>query len=180
MKAALLSVLQHHSAMLPLAVLIAAGVVSLVMRFWRVPATGNLLVRTQNRRFWISLCVIVVAGYLLILFCNVAYPGYLEHVEPTIASVAYVFLHGAPLYQGLDSTQRYAFPYGPAGFLSYGLALRVMGANVLSLKLVVLLANLILLGLLWSAYRRVLDPARAVLVGVGVIAYLLMSGDYVL
>jgi hypothetical protein len=80
----------------------------------------------------------------------------------------------------MDSAQRYAFPYGPMGFLPYALALRVLGAHVLSLKLVILLANLLSLGLLWSSYRRTLDAPCALLPCVGVIAYAMMSGNYVL
>ena len=78
------------------------------------------------------------------------YPGYLEHVEPSIASVAYIFRYGAPLYHALDSVQRYAFPDGPMVFLPYVLALRAMGASVFPLKVIVLLANLAMLWLLWK------------------------------
>jgi hypothetical protein len=177
---ALLASLQHHRGMLPLVVLAAAGVASLILRFWPVPAGRGLLVRIEDRRVWVVACGIFLAGYLVIVLCNVAYPVYLEHVEPSIASVSYIFLQGAPLYHGLDSTQRYAFPYGPMGFLPFALSLQLMGANVLSLKLVVLLANLLFLWLLWRSYRRIVDPAPALLSCVGVLAYLVMSGDYLL
>ena len=180
MRAALLSVLLHHKALLLPVVLVVAGMAVLLGRLV-VPSAGEkVLRRLQAKTTWVPLCIALLGGYLLMLFSNLIYPGYLEHVEPSIASVAYIFLHGAPLYHALDSVQRYAFPYGPMGFLPYALALRAMGASVFPLKVIVLLANLAMLWLLWNSYRRILDAPRALLVGGCVIAYLLMSGDYVL
>src|ERR1017187_7208454 len=146
MNSALLFALSHYRAILPFAVLAATSAIFLAMRIWLPSAGRTVLSRVENKKVWVPLCLIVVVGYLLIVFCNVAYPGYLEHVEPSIASVSYIILHGAPLYHSMESAQRYAFPYGPMGFLPYALALRVLGAQVMSLKLVVLLANLLLLG----------------------------------
>ncbi|MBZ5645616.1 MAG: hypothetical protein LAN37_00160 [Acidobacteriia bacterium] len=150
-----------------------------VMRRWfpaELTAVQDLL---QSKRVWVPLCAAVLVGYLLVLFLNTIYPGYLEHVEPNIASVSFIVLRGAPLYHELASTQRYTFPYGPVAYLPFMLALRMLGANVLSLKLVVLLANLCLLALLWRSYRKLLDPAGALLVTTTVVVYLLLH-DFLL
>src|SRR5271166_4088839 len=118
----------------------ATGLLFLVMRRWFSSALLRLQHFVQGKKVWAPLCVVLLGGYLLILVCNTLYPGYLEHVEPNIASVSFILLKGAPLYHDLASTQRYAFPYGPMAYLPYTVALGTLGANVLSLKLVVLLA----------------------------------------
>ena len=156
----------------------ATGLLFLVMRRWFSSALLRLQHFVQGKKVWAPLCVVLLGGYLLILVCNTLYPGYLEHVEPNIASVSFILLKGAPLYHDLASTQRYAFPYGPMAYLPYTVALGTLGANVLSLKLVVLLANLCLLWLLWRSYRKVLDPGGALLVTSAVVALLLLF-DYV-
>ena len=167
----------HHTETFLLSLMAATGIVFLALRWW-APATllrlGHL---GQSKKVWIPICVALLGGYLVVLVCNTLYIGYLEHVEPNIASVSFVLLRGGPLYHDFASAQRYAFPYGPMAYLPYTLALGMFGANVLSLKLVVLLANLCLLGLLWRSYRKVLDPAGALLVTAAVVAFLLLY-DY--
>jgi len=147
------------------------------MRWWAPATLLRLRHFAENGKVWVPFCAALLGGYLLVLICNTIYAGYLEHVEPNVASVSFVLLKGAPLYHDLASTQRYAFPYGPMAYLPYSLALRLLGANVLSLKVVVLLANLCLLGLLWRSYRKVLDAPGALLVTTSVIAFFLLY-DY--
>ena len=143
--------LVYHTEIFLFSVIAVTAIVFLFMRR-RLPSELMRFQQfVQNKRVWAPLCAALLGGYLLFLFCNTMYAGYLEHVEPNVASVSFIFLRGAPLYHDLASTQRYAFPYGPMAYLPYTLALRMLGANVLSLKLVVLLANLCLLGLLWRS-----------------------------
>jgi hypothetical protein len=158
-------------------VITATAVAFLVGRWWSPSALLRFQHYGQGRKLWAPFCVLFLGCYLLILGCNTIYAGYLEHVEPNIASVSFILLRGAPLYHDLASTQRYAFPYGPMAYLPYTLALRTLGANVLSVKLVVLLANLCLLWLLWRSYRKVLDSGGALLVTTAVVAFLLLY-DY--
>ena len=171
------SLIANHTGDLLLSVIAGTGLTFVVMRRWYSSALLRVEHFAQSKKVWVPLCAALLGGYLLVLICNTMYAGYLEHVEPNIASVSFVLLRGAPLYHDLASTQRYAFPYGPMAYLPYALALRMMGANVLSLKLVVLLANLCLLGLLWRFYRRLLDPAGALLVTTAVVAFFLLY-DY--
>jgi len=162
-----------------LSALAASGAGFAAMRFWLPAGLKKLESFAQSKKFWVPLCGVFLAGYLALQICSAVYPGYLELIEPHVASVSFVFLRGAPLYHALDSPQRYSLFYGPMAYLPYTLALRVMGANVLSLKLVVLIANLLLLGLLWKSYRLLLDAWHTLLTVAVVIAYWLLSGDYV-
>jgi len=168
----------HDKTTLLLSLVAFTSVAFVLMRFWLPSALETILNFVETKKFWVSLCGLFLATYLLALIANTTYPGYLEHIEPNIASVSFVLMKGAPLYHDLDSTQRYSFPYGPMAYLPYTLALRLMGANVLSLKIIVLLANLLLVMLLWRCYRQLLDPAHALLVIAAIFAYLLVY-DYV-
>jgi hypothetical protein len=157
----------------------ASGISFVVMLAWFPSTLDRLVDFVQRKKNWIPTCAVILVAYLVVLVFNTTYAGYLGHVEPNIAAVSFILLKGAPLYHSLASTQRYSLLYGPMAYLPYTLALRVMGANVLSLKLVVLFVNLCLLWLLWRCYRQLLDPPGALLVLVGVVAFLLVSNTYV-
>jgi hypothetical protein len=118
--------------------------------------------------------------YFVVQVLSVTYASYTSGIEPNIASVSFLFLKGAPLYHSIDSVQRYSVFYGPMAYLPYSLALRVFGATVFSQKIVVLLANVCMVTLLWSCYRKLLDRAGTLLLLATVLAFSLISNSYVL
>jgi hypothetical protein len=154
------------------------GVAFAAMRLWMPSTLEALLHFVASRRLWLPLCGVLLAAYLLALIYNTAYPNYLEHVEPQVASVSFVLLKGGPLYHSLPSTQRYSFPYGPMAYLPYTLALWTIGAKIVSLKFAVLLLNLGLVLLLWKTYRTLLRPAQALMLIAIILCYLLRY-DYI-
>jgi hypothetical protein len=106
------------------------------------------------------------------------YPGYLSFVEPSIASVSFIIGKGAPLYPNGGDASLYSLVYGPANYLPYTLALRMLGANIWSLKVVVLFANLFILWSLRRCYRHLM-PRPSSLLGLSiVVACMLMTGTY--
>ena len=56
--------------------------------------------------------IAVIAGLYL------AYPGYADHTEPSVAALSWRLLEGHPVYHGLEAPDRTGIPYGP---LSYGI-----------------------------------------------------------
>jgi hypothetical protein len=157
----------------------ASAIAYVVMVAWNPSALDRLRSFVQTKKVRSFLCAVFLCGYLITLVGSTTYVGYLGHIEPNIASVSSILLKGAPLYHSVNSTQRYSTIYGPMTYLTYALALRGMGSNILSLKLMVCLANLLLLWLLWRCYRQLLDPPDTLLLLTSVIAYLLISGTYV-
>jgi hypothetical protein len=105
----------------------------------------------------------VLAAFTALLVASAAQPGYVDHAEPNIASVAWLALRGAPLYHALDASDRYSLLYGPGSYLPFSAALWLGGGAVPALKLLVLVANVASLSFLWLAYRQVLDRRRALL-----------------
>jgi hypothetical protein len=171
--------LASDERMILLSVVAVSGIGFLTMRTWLPSLLERIVNFMQGRRFWLPFCVVLVVAYVVIQVYSTAYLGYLGHVEPNIASVSFILLKGAPLYHSLSSAQRYSVLYGPFTYLPYTLALRAGGANILSLKLVVLLANLCLLWLLWCCYRKLLDASNTLLLITVVVAFFQYSPGYV-
>ena len=164
------------SNLLPLAVC-ATGIGYFALRAVAPAALERVVRLAQARWVWLSVCALFLATYVVTLALSTAYPGYLQHVEPQIAAVAFVVMKGAPMYHSLASAQRYALLYGPLAYLTFTVALATLGASVYSLKFVVLLANVVLVAALWRCAQRVVGPARAVVVTTGVLSLLLLN-DY--
>ena len=162
------------------AVLVLGLVVSTVA-FMAMRALSPSFLRKvlQSKALIRALCGLFLAAYLVVLGFSTTYAGFLTSTEPQVASVAFRWLKGAPLYHDLTSAQRYSLgTYGPMVYLPYALALRVLGAHVLSLRLVVLLTNLCLFLLLWKCYRQLLEPHETWVLIVAVLVYLLNSTIY--
>src|ERR1700739_3052456 len=93
--------------------LVAAAMMAaifIVLCVWSPSALERLERLAGSRRFWLPISILVVISYVVLLVLNTSYPGYLEHVEPNIASVSYLLAQGGPLYHDLSSAQRYSFP----------------------------------------------------------------------
>ncbi len=155
----------------------ASGIGYFALRAVNPSWLGMLVKLVRTRRFGVAVCALFVAAYMVALGYSTAYPGYLEHSEPLVASVSSLLARGAPVYHGLESAQRYAAVYGPMEYVPYAVALRVFGASVFTLKLVVLLANATMFVVLWRAYTRVGSRVSALIVTVGVLSVLL-ANDY--
>jgi hypothetical protein len=147
-----------------------------VLAFWsrrRAPALHEGVASlVQSRSFWLPASFAVLVGFAALLAINVAFPGYLDHAEPNIASVSWLVLKGAPLYHAIDAPERYSLLYGPTTYLPYTAALALGGGSAASLKGAVLVADVVMIYFLWRAYRSQLAPAPALLVTVFVLLFM--------
>ena len=134
----------------------------------------------ESRKFWLSLCAVLMGGYLLLLGLSTTYLGFSDHVEPNVTAVSSLVGRGEPLYHGLESAQRYSLVYGPMSYLPYIWSRRFLGQRVLSVKLVVMFANLGVLAFLWISYRTRLTFQQTVLATVAVIPFLLAGEPYLI
>ena len=69
--------------------------------------------------------VVVTAVYLTTLVNYVRYPNYLDHVEATVASIAWLGMSGHALYPNWVTGDVYGLVYGPVLFLLHGLFLLI-------------------------------------------------------
>ena len=72
-----------------------------------------------------GISVLSIAVYLATLVPYLLYPSYLDHVEATVASIAWLGMHGHVLYPNWVSGDVYGSLYGPVLYLLHGLFLLI-------------------------------------------------------
>ena len=72
-----------------------------------------------------SVSVLLIAAYLATLVAYLLYPSYLDHVEATVTSIAWLGMHGHALYPNWVSDDIYGLVYGPVLYLLQGLFLLI-------------------------------------------------------
>ena len=71
---------------------------------------------------------------------------YLDHVEPQIATVSWFFEYGKEIYNKTTDYERYSLIFGPITYYSNYIAMKFLGASIISSKVVsFLFLNLTLL-----------------------------------
>lgn len=100
------------------------------------------------------------------------YPGYVDHVQTTIAVMSYMAVHGGDLYPSPDGAI-YGMPYGPTLFLMDGLGLR-LDPSVLGSKLPGILALLGALAAMRNLLRWKLGDGGAAFLAVATLVALLL------
>ncbi|MEA2737021.1 MAG: hypothetical protein QOH05_328 [Acetobacteraceae bacterium] len=124
---------------------------------------------------------IVLASVIILamVWASILYqmaPGYLDHVEPSIAAVSWWYSHGHPLYPALDDGDGvYGLVYGPLLFQVTAAAL-ALGPSILLSKLPGFLGFWLACGALAWALRPLLPSARQSLLPVAVMV--LVAGGY--
>jgi hypothetical protein len=92
-------------------------------------------------RLGIRLALAVSAGMFLVFGAlYFSRPGFLDHVEAQVATVAALKLHGGVVYHAFDGTKAYAIGYGPALYAAVATAYRVFGEGLQVAKLPALFA----------------------------------------
>lgn len=142
----------------------ALGVFALASTLLAVFAPGSLdRARSLlgSTRLLNVVSTVLLAAFAAMLLANTAFPGYLDHAESNIASVAWLTRQGAPIYHSFEAADRYSLLYGPGAFLPFAAALWLGGGTTLAIKFVVLVFNLLMIFFLWRTARSLFDVPRA-------------------
>ncbi len=115
-----------------------------------------------------------VAWLLLLAWGYLAYPGYLDHAEAMVASVAWLLDRGEPLYHALDAPERYTILYGPLLYEAGHAVMALLGPSLWASKLPGALALTATLGAAGLALHRGGRPWRETLAPLGLLAFLLL------
>lgn len=138
--------------------------------FFILPASGGLLVfnyllrklrpeaiqKVFGHLFWLILSVWMLSAYAIALGFSLYFPATLDFVESTVASISYIASYGKPLYVGLLDPDRYSLLYGPLCYIPYSIAIKVLGANLGSLKAALFLLTISTFITLWFLLRSLL------------------------
>ncbi len=88
-------------------------------------------------------------------------PHFFDNAEPTIVSVAWIYLQGAPLYHAVEAPERYSHIYGPLAFMVHAWALAALGPSIAVSKWLGVVAGLSSIALIHATLRRVCATDRA-------------------
>ena len=147
-----------------------------ILLWRRIPGLRRIIatpgfVRTATVIGWLALLLYggQVAVYL-------AFPGYLDHDQTTIAKTSFLAIHGGEIYPAPDRDAIYGGPYGPLLYLLNGLGLWLQ-RTILGSKIAGVFALLLGLAAFRAAMRaRLADEAAALLAVFTLIALMLPYG----
>ncbi len=135
-----------------------------------------LLDAVWRRRAWIvgGVAILCLANVIAVAAAYLAYPGYLDHGEPSVALISWGVLHGNEAYPSLDSPGQVANIYGPFAFLIHALVFAVAGGTMAAGKAASLAAAVALPIVVFLTHRR--DGAALAVAGaIAACGYILLT-----
>jgi hypothetical protein len=120
----------------------------------RHTAAGREIVRSKNLLCVATgLGVLVTAVYLMTLVNYLLYPSYVDHVEATVVSIAWLGMHGHAFYPNWVTDDVYGLVYGPVLYLLHGLFLLIDPTITMS-KLLGVVSLLVAFGVIFIVIRQ--------------------------
>jgi hypothetical protein len=91
---------------------------------WRYTALGRRILMSDTLLYLATAFgVIVISLYLLTFAVYLIYPNYVDHGQPTVASIGWLGTHGQSIYPDWVKEDVYGVQYGPVLYLINGLVL---------------------------------------------------------
>jgi hypothetical protein len=87
-----------------------------------------------------ALLLVLAAVEFAVVIAYVLYPGYVDHTEPQIAAVSWMYLRGDAVYPPLDRGDVYGLLYGPVLYEANAWILRLLGPSIWTSKILGALA----------------------------------------
>ena len=120
----------------------------------RHASKGREILRSKTLlRLATGLGVLVMAVYLAALVNYTLYPNYVDHFEPTVASVAWLGMHGHALYPNWVTDDVYGIVYGPVLFLLHGVFL-LIDPTITTSKVLGVVSLLFAFGLIFIVIKQ--------------------------
>src|SRR3974390_576459 len=117
---------------------------------------GHLLTSKLLLYVATGVSVLLIALYLSMLMAYLLYPSYLDHVEATVASIAWLGMHGHALYPNWVSDDVYGLVYGPVLYLLQGLFL-LIAPTITTSKVLGVVSLLIAFCLIFIVIKQKVD-----------------------
>jgi len=138
----------------PLLITLALLVPSFVLiRTGERPAGWSRLVAYRHH-FFILLSALMIFLYLAMCGTYLFSHAFVDHIEPSVASVSWLFREGKPVYHDLIQPQRYSLLYGPYLYIFVGTSQAMLGPSVFSTKLPSAFAAVAAIALMFFAFCR--------------------------
>jgi hypothetical protein len=149
----------------PLATFAAVAIVSLLFR--RLTWTP----RGQTPVVIAALAAIAIYAVIACWYAFLA-SSYYDFAEPSVASIAWLFDRGLPVYHAVDAAERYSHMYGPLAFMLPGWFLAIAGPSILTSKLAGVLAGLFSIVAVYRLLRSTTATPQRALALTGLFALL--------
>jgi len=143
--------------------LAAVALFTAVLRAVAPALLSRFFAHLRSKSVLLLMSVAVLLGFVAILAVNTAYAGFLDHIEPSLVAISWLFRKGAPLYHPLPFVDRYSMLYGPSCFLPYAGAFWLGGGSTIAAKLVVAATDALTLFLLFRTFRSLFDRSGALI-----------------
>jgi 4-amino-4-deoxy-L-arabinose transferase-like glycosyltransferase len=115
----------------------------------------NILPKTIFR-FLIVISLLLTAYFIFFSASYVKSYFFLDHIEPSIASLSYIFQKGGPVYFSPEAAEIRCLLYGPLVYALNGFFMLVFGASIFSSKVGGVLAAWLSLALAFFALKKIL------------------------
>ena len=106
------------------------------------------------------LAVPAIAAYAFTIILYLVYPNYFDHVQPTVASISWLWMQGKDLYANWTTADVYGLAYGPILFLINGTAL-LSSPTIFASKVPGILSLGAALGATWIILKRKTESSLA-------------------
>ncbi len=145
---------------LPMLFLVAAGLTG-VLTF--VPSLSQAIRRRRSLTACWFLIGLVAIAFCLIAAANLSTHLFLDHVEPNVIGISWMFATGHPVYHTTDSAVRYSQLYGPDLFAIYAALIKLTGESIIGLKAAVIAMLLASFAMMFAGYQKVAGRSIALL-----------------
>ncbi|MBV8906236.1 MAG: hypothetical protein JOZ22_21575 [Acidobacteriia bacterium] len=115
---------------------------------------------------WVGLAAVFTAARIIAAATYVFLPIALGDTETDVACISALALRGLPVYPAPDAASRYHMVYGPLTYLAHVPIYPVLGASLVSFKLLGFFACLLSIVALYRICRKYAPP-RICIVGIG-------------
>src|SRR5262249_48527745 len=110
--------------------------------------TSVIFIRTAA-----MLAVSTICAYILTIVLYLLYPNYFDHVQPVVASISWLWMHGYELYHDWTTGDVYILISGPLTFLMNGVML-FFSPSILASKLPGVLSLIVALAGTFILFKR--------------------------
>jgi hypothetical protein len=121
--------------------------------------------------------VLVIAIYLMTIVNYLLYPNYVDHVEATVASIAWLGMHGYAFWPDWVTGDIYADVYGPVLYLLHGFFLLIV-PTLITTKILGVLSLLVAFGLIYIIIKQKVGTHLASFLFIASLATLFLPADY--
>lgn len=129
--------------------------------------------KARLNKIILTLAYLSLINYIGLVIIYTFSSEYIDHAEPNIAAVSWLFQTGKSIYPPLDSAERYINNYGPILYVINGFVLQLFTPSIISSKIAGAVAALSSLSLIFFTVKKIAGNQKAIVIS-GYISLMLL------